>query len=224
MWAMLSVILQNLIWVVFFGVVLFVPAGTLAYPGGWLFVAVMLIGGVWLSLWLYKRDPALLKKRLGGAMQEGQKLWDRVFLLSFIAVFLAWMGFMASDARQHDFVFPLWAQMLGLIGFIAGLSGGYFTFRENSFAAPVVSIQEGQRVIDTGVYAYVRHPMYAGALFYLIGLPLLLQSWNGLWLAPFLILGIAWRAVNEEKMLCAELPGYEDYMKRVPFRFVPGVW
>src|SRR5262245_51120611 len=136
---MISVIAQNIIWVVLLGLVLFAPAGTLAYPGGWLFVGVMLIGGVWLSLWLYKRDPALLKKRLGGAMQQGQKLWDRVFLLSFIAVFLAWMGFMAWDARQHAFVFPLWAQMLGLLGFVAGLSGGYFTFRENSFAAPVVA-------------------------------------------------------------------------------------
>jgi protein-S-isoprenylcysteine O-methyltransferase Ste14 len=134
------------------------------------------------------------------------------------------MGFMAWDARQHAFAFPLWAQMLGLIGFIAGLSGGYFTFRENSFAAPVVAMQEGHRVIDTGAYAYVRHPMYAGALLYLIGLPLMLGSWWGLVLTPFLILGVAWRAVNEEKMLRSELPGYDDYAKRVRYRFVPGVW
>jgi protein-S-isoprenylcysteine O-methyltransferase Ste14 len=221
---MLSAILQNIIWVILLGLVLFVPAGTLAYSGGWLFVAVMLIGGVWLSLWLYKRDPALLKKRLGGAVQEGQKPWDRVFLLGFIVIFLVWMGFMAWDARQHDFAFPLWAQTIGLIGFAAGLSGGYFTFRENSYAAPVVSIQEGQRVIDTGVYAFVRHPMYAGAVLYLFGLPLMLQSWNGLWLSPLLVLGVAWRAVNEEKMLRAELPGYEAYAARVRYRLVPGVW
>lgn len=221
---MLSAILQNIIWVILLGLVLFVPAGTLAYSGGWLFVAVMLIGGVWLSLWLYKRDPALLKKRLGGAVQEGQKPWDRVFLLGFIVIFLVWMGFVAWDARQHDFAFPLWAQTIGLIGFAAGLSGGYFTFRENSYAAPVVSIQEGQRVIDTGVYAFVRHPMYAGAVLYLFGLPLMLQSWNGLWLSPLLVLGVAWRAVNEEKMLRAELPGYEAYMQRVRYRLVPGVW
>jgi protein-S-isoprenylcysteine O-methyltransferase Ste14 len=221
---MLSVIAQNVVWVVLLGLVLFLPAGTLAYSGGWLFVSVMLIGGIWLSLWLYKRDPALLKKRLGGAVQQGQKPWDRVFLFVFILVFLTWLGLMAWDARQHAFVFPLWAQLLGLIGFIAGLSGGYFTFRENSFAAPVVSIQEGHRVIDTGVYAYVRHPMYAGALLYLIGLPLLLQSWNGLWLSPFLIVGVAWRAVNEEKTLRAELAGYDAYAARVKYRFVPGVW
>lgn len=165
-----------------------------------------------------------MKKRLGGAVQEGQKPWDRVFLLGFIVIFLVWMGFMAWDARQHDFAFPLWAQTIGLIGFAAGLSGGYFTFRENSYAAPVVSIQEGQRVIDTGVYAFVRHPMYAGAVLYLFGLPLMLQSWNGLWLSPLLVLGVAWRAVNEEKMLRAELPGYEAYMQRVRYRLVPGVW
>src|SRR6185312_8916937 len=111
--AMLSVILQNLIWVVFFGVVLFLPAGTLAYPGGWAFIGAMLIGGVWLSLWLYKRDPELLRKRLTSPLKQEQKPWDRVFLTGFIVVFIAWMAFMAWDARQHAFVFPLWAQMLG---------------------------------------------------------------------------------------------------------------
>ncbi len=221
---MLSVILQNLIWVVFFGVVLFLPAGTLAFPGGWAFIGAMLIGGIWISLWLYKRDPELLRKRLTSPLKQEQKPWDRVFLTSFIVIFIAWMAFMAWDARQHGFVFPLWAQVLGVIGFIAGLSGGYFTFRENSFAAPVVAMQEGHRVIDTGVYAYVRHPMYAGAMLYLIGLPLMLGSWWGLALTPLLILGVAWRAVNEEKMLRAELPGYDDYAKRVRYRFVPGVW
>ena len=217
-------ILQNVVWVIILGGVLFLPAGTLAYPGGWMFVAVMLIGGVWLSLWLYKRDPALLKKRLGGAMQQGQKLWDRVFLSSFILVFLAWMAFMSWDARQHGFVFPLWLQLIGLLGFIAGLSGGYFTFRENSYAAPVVAMQAGHRVIDTGVYAYVRHPMYAGALIYLVGMPLMLGSWWGEALVPFLIAAIGWRAVNEENMLRAELPGYDAYMARVRYRFAPGIW
>ena len=139
-------------------------------------------------------------------------------------VFIAWLVFMAWDAREHAFVFPLWAQVLGVLGFVAGLYGGYLTFRENSYAAPVVKMQEGHKVIDTGVYAYVRHPMYAGALLYLIGIPLLLGSWWGLAVTPFLILGIAWRAVHEEDMLRQELPGYADYAARVRYRFVPGIW
>ncbi|MES1197422.1 MAG: isoprenylcysteine carboxylmethyltransferase family protein [Pseudomonadota bacterium] len=221
---MLSVIFQNAVPVALLGAVIFGAAGTLAYPGGWAFVVLLFGGGVWLSLWLMKRDPELLKKRLGSPIQRGQKPWDRVFLLTFIAVFVAWLAFMSWDARQHGFIYPLWAQALGALGFSGGIFGGYLTFRENSFAAPVVKMQEGQKVIDTGVYAYVRHPMYAGALLYLIGTPLLLGSWRGLIVTPFLVLAIAWRAVNEEKMLRAELPGYDAYTARVRYRLVPGVW
>ncbi len=221
---MLSVMIQNVIWIAALAVVLFWPAGTLAYPGGWAFVAIMLVGGIWISAWLYKRDPELLKKRLAPPIQRDQKPWDRAFLSGFMLLFIAWLAFMAWDASRHGFVFPVWAQVLGAVGFIGGLAGGYLTFRENTYAAPVVKMQEGHRVIDTGVYAHVRHPMYAGALLYLVGLPLLLGSWWGLVLSPVLILGIGWRAVNEENMLRAELPGYDAYMQRVRCRFVPGVW
>jgi protein-S-isoprenylcysteine O-methyltransferase Ste14 len=96
--------------------------------------------------------------------------------------------------------------------------------RENTFAAPVVKIQEGQRVIETGPYAIVRHPMYASALFLFIGVPLLLGSWLGLAFSALLILAIAWRAVQEERVLRAELRGYEDYTTRVRYRFIPFVW
>jgi protein-S-isoprenylcysteine O-methyltransferase Ste14 len=221
---MAAIIARVLLWVGSMGLVVFAPAGTFAYPGGWLLLIAMLVGGTWITLWLYKRDPELLRKRLAAPLQKHQQPWDRVFLTIFLICYLGWMAFMAFDARQHDFVFPIWAQALGLIGFASGLAGGYFTFRENTFAAPVVAMQSGHRVIDTGAYAHVRHPLYAGAVLYLIGLPLLLQSWNGLWLSPLMILAFAWRAVNEEKMLRAELPGYADYMARVRYRFVPGIW
>lgn len=96
--------------------------------------------------------------------------------------------------------------------------------RMASFAAPVVKIQEGQRVIDTGPYAIVRHPMYASGLPFFIGLPLLLGSWAGPALSPLLVLAIAWRAVQEERTLRTELAGYADCAARVRFRFVPHVW
>jgi len=102
--------------------------------------------------------------------------------------------------------------------------GAWRTFRENSFAAPVVKLQEGQKTIDTGPYAIVRHPMYASALALFIGAPLLLGSYLGLVGSVVLILAIAWRAVNEERVLRASLKGYDDYMKRVRYRFAPGVW
>src|SRR5262249_22816507 len=86
---MLSVILQNVVWVIALGAVVFWPAGTFAYPGGWAFEAVMLVGGIWISLWLYQHDPALLKKRLASPLQKGQKPWDRLFLSGFMLLFVA---------------------------------------------------------------------------------------------------------------------------------------
>jgi protein-S-isoprenylcysteine O-methyltransferase Ste14 len=100
------------------------------------------------------------------------------------------------------------------------------TFRSNSFAAPVVKIasERGHRVADSGPYAHVRHPMYAGALLFFIGTPLLLGSWYGLAAVPVLTVVLAARAVMEERMLADELPGYRDYAMRVRYRLIPGLW
>jgi len=109
-----------------------------------------------------------------------------------------------------------------ILGFLATMR----VFRENSFAAPVVRLQteRGQHVIDSGPYSLVRHPMYASALLYLAGIPLLLGSWFGLFAVPLFIAGLAPRAVAEERLLRRELPGYADYMTRVRFRLIPGIW
>jgi protein-S-isoprenylcysteine O-methyltransferase Ste14 len=101
---------------------------------------------------------------------------------------------------------------------------GFLTFRANSFAAPVVKIQAEQTVVTSGPYRFVRHPLYAGALFFFLGLPLLLDAWRGLFFVPFLILGLAARAVGEERVLRSGLAGYADYAQRVRYRFLPFVW
>jgi protein-S-isoprenylcysteine O-methyltransferase Ste14 len=119
---------------------------------------------------------------------------------------------------------PAWLQVVGFLIALLYMAGVWWTFRENAFAAPVVKIQEGQKVIDTGPYAYVRHPMYTSALLFFVSLPLILGSWWGLLLAVPFILGVAWRAVHEEEALRAGLPGYDAYAARVRYRFVPMVW
>jgi protein-S-isoprenylcysteine O-methyltransferase Ste14 len=121
---------------------------------------------------------------------------------------------------------PAWLNGLGLALVIGGFLAVLRVFRENSFAAPVVRVQNerAQRVIDTGPYAIVRHPMYAGALLYLFGMPLLLGSWYGLLAVPLMILGLAPRAVMEERLLKRDLPGYANYTARVHYRFIPYVW
>jgi protein-S-isoprenylcysteine O-methyltransferase Ste14 len=222
---MLRLSLQILAWTAVLGVVLFWPAGTFHYPGGWVYLGVFAVVGSAISFWLYKHNPRLLRERMSSPVQREQKPWDRVFLSLFLLGFFAWMAFMAWDAARTQFVaIPPWLQAVGALGIVLGFAGGWLTFRENTFAAPVVKIQSDHKVIDTGAYAFVRHPMYAGAVLYLIGMPLLLSSRVGLALSPIFILALAWRTVQEERTLRAELPGYEAYTGRVRYRLIPYVW
>lgn len=217
--------LQFVAWTVFMAALILWPAGTLAYPGAWVFIALSTIGGFAMILWLSKRSPTLLRERMSAPVQRNQKPWDRIWLSLFILAFCVWLAFMGWDAARAGFAaVPVWLQVLGGLAIVLYMLGAWWTFRENAFAAPVVKIQEGQQVIDTGPYAFVRHPMYVSALFLLIGTPLLLGSWIGLLLSALFILGIAWRAVHEEHALRAELKGYGDYAARVRYRFVPFVW
>jgi protein-S-isoprenylcysteine O-methyltransferase Ste14 len=212
-------------WIVLIAALILWPAGTLAYPGAWVFIALLAASGAAMILWLSKHSPSLLRERMASPVQRAQKPWDRIFLMLFMLSFLGWMAAMGWDAARTGFrAVPLWLQVLGGFGIAINIVGTWRTFRANAFAAPVVKIQEGQRVIDTGPYAIVRHPMYASALFLIIGIPLLLGSWLGLAFSAILILAIAWRAVREERVLRAGLSGYDDYAARVRYRFIPFVW
>lgn len=222
---MITVLLQLIVWTAFIALLIFWPAGTLAFPAAWVFIAMFAAGGMAMTAWLAKHDPALLRERMSPPVQRDQKPWDRAFLLAFMVGFCVWVAFMGWDAARTGFdAVPVWLQAIGAAGIAGYMLGAWYVFRENSFAAPVVKIQEGQRVIDTGPYAIVRHPMYTSALGLFAGLPLLLGSWWGLALATLFILGIAWRAVREEDMLRDGLPGYDGYTKRVRYRFVPLLW
>jgi protein-S-isoprenylcysteine O-methyltransferase Ste14 len=220
-----KILLQVLAWTIFMAILVLWPAGTLAYPGAWAFIALFAVGSLAITFWLFKYSPSLLRERMRSPIQRDQKPWDRVFLMFILVGFCGWIAFMGWDAARTGFTaVPPWLQVLGGLGMALYMLGGWWTFRENAFAAPVVKIQEGQRVIDTGPYAIVRHPMYASGLLFFIGLPLLLGSWWGLLFSALFVLAIAWRAVREEGVLRAELGGYDDYTARVPYRFVPLVW
>ena len=222
---MIAYLLRLVAWTAFIAALILWPAGTLAYPGAWVFIGLFAGGGLAMILWLSKHSPSLLRERMSSPLQRAQKPWDRVFLVLFMLGFFGWMALMGWDAARTGFTaVPPWLQALGGVGIAINMLGTWWTFRENAFAAPVVKIQEGQRAVDTGPYAVVRHPMYASALFLFIGVPLLLGSWLGLAFSAVFILGIAWRAMQEERVLRAELSGYEGYAARVRYRFVPRVW
>ena len=207
-------------------VFLLVPAGTLDWPAAWGFLAEMGVLSLALGLWLARHDPALLAERLGSPFQRTQKTWDKVFVAVLMVLYFGWLVLMGLDARWGISRVPLWLQALGALGVALSTYVTFLTFRENSYAAPVVKIQRerGHRVVSTGPYAYVRHPMYAGGLLMFVGMPLQLGSWLGLAAVALLVPLLAFRMVMEERMLAAELDGYRDYAKRVRWRLVPRIW
>lgn len=221
-----KLLLQNLIWVVVMGALLFMPAGTLHWRAAWIFLGTIAILGIAGGSWLAKHDPALLAERMHPMMQSDQPAADKIFMLVFGFVALIWFLAIGFDKRYHASDMPLGLQVLGFAMLV--LSGGFimWVMRENSFAAPVVKLQteRGHRVVSTGPYAWVRHPMYSGTVLFFVGAPLLLGSWWGVAMSPLFVLLFAIRVRIEERALVAGLPDYADYARRVRYRLVPGLW
>jgi protein-S-isoprenylcysteine O-methyltransferase Ste14 len=202
-------------------------AGTWWWPQAWIFSIEMAACGLATGFWLARHDPGLLVERLAPPLQRDQAPGDKVFMMTMTVFWVCWLVFMALDARRWRLsVLPEWAQVIGALLIALSMYAVFLTFRENSFAAPVVKIQKarGQTVVTTGPYAYVRHPMYAGASLIFVGAPLLLGSGWGLALAPVWIALLAIRIPIEERMLREQLDGYGDYAARVRYRLVPGIW
>ena len=203
------------------GLLLFVPAGTWRYPGGWrlmalLFVPMPVVGAV-----LYVKAPELLEKRLNSREQEPEQ--KRVILLSAL-VFVAGFVLAGLDFRFGWTHLPLAVVIAGCVLF-CGAYGLYAeVMRENAWLSRTVEVQEDQRVVDTGLYGVVRHPMYLGVLVLFLSMPLVLGS--AVAVVPFL--AIPWvlvkRIRNEEQVLETGLPGYGDYRKKVKYRLIPFLW
>jgi protein-S-isoprenylcysteine O-methyltransferase Ste14 len=213
--------------VILFAALLFGGAGTWRWPEAWLFLFLFAAGASAQCLWLARHDPALLAERMKMRRQKEQPFWDRIFLLLLVPLFFIWLGVMGLDSvRFHLVRLPLWLEALGLVGTLLSFWGLFAVFRTNTFLAPVVKIQaeRGQRVIDTGPYALVRHPMYAFAGLYLLATALLLGSVFGLVAGLLLTGAFAVRIPLEERVLLAGLAGYDDYRRRVRWRLLPGVW
>lgn len=219
-------LLQNIIWIVGMGAVLFLSAGTWHWRAGWIFLATMALLGMGDGLWLDKSDPDLLAERMRGMMQVGQPAADKIFVVVFGCIALVWFIAIGLERRAQASDMPAIMQTLGFVLLLLSNAFVMWVMRTNSFAAPVVKIQaeRGQRVIDNGPYAYVRHPMYSGTILFFAGLPLLLGSWRGLIMMPLFVLLFGYRATLEERTLIAGLPGYTDYRARVRYRMIPGIW
>ncbi len=218
---------HSLVFAVVLGLLLFLPAGTLAWPQAWAFMALFIGCSEAMGLWLSRRDPALLAARMKSPYSAGQKPLDRAVIVAITVAFAGWLAFMALDARRFGWSHtPFWAQLLGAGLILAAFWGWVGVLKANSFAAVTLELQpeRGQTVISSGPYAVVRHPMYSYVLFLAAGAPLLLGSlWGLLGLLLFLPL-LAARIRGEEALLRDGLPGYRGYTTKVRFRLVPGLW
>ena len=221
-----KLLLQNTIFVVALGALLFASAGTLHWPAAWVFLVVSAIIGPACGLWLANTDPALLAERLRPTFQADQPAADKKFMLTFVVVALIWLVAIGLDRRAQASGVPLPLQALGLAMYLLSTAFIMWVFRENSFAAPVVKVQAERhhRVVSSGPYAFVRHPMYSGIMLFFFGVPLLLGSWWGVAIAPVFAILFAIRARIEERALVEGLPDYADYAARVRYRLVPGLW
>ncbi|HTI14600.1 MAG TPA: isoprenylcysteine carboxylmethyltransferase family protein [Dictyobacter sp.] len=209
-----------------FALILFLAAGTIAWVAGWIFLVLFFCFVIAITLWLYRNNPGLLKERMTVSRSD-QKAWDKVFFIILNVFFLVWLIVMPLDGgRFHWSQVPFWLQVVGVVALLCSFYLFFATFRENSYLSPMVRIQEerGQTVVATGPYHFVRHPMYAAALLFLLGTPLLAGSWYGVLAGLFLICLIARRAVLEENTLRAELQGYDTYMTHVKYRLIPYIW
>lgn len=209
-----------------FALALFLPAGTLAWPAGWVFLVLFFGFYLATTLWLFRHNPGLLQERthLATADQQG---WDKLLFPLLMVFPFAWLIFISFDAvRFHWSPLPLWLQLGGAIILLCSFYLLFLTFRENSYLSPVVRIQEerGHTVVSTGPYGYVRHPMYAGILVFVGGTSLLLGSWYGVLLGFIFIVILARRAVLEERTLLKELRGYAAYIAQVQYRLIPYIW
>ena len=209
-----------------FALTLFLPAGTMTWLAGWLFLGLFFSFFLAVNLWLFRHNPGLLQERmrLGASDQQG---WDKVLFPLLLVFPFAWLMFMSFDAvRFHWSPVPGWFQGIGAVVLLWSFYLLFLTFRENAYLSPVVRIQaeRGQTVVSTGPYHYVRHPMYAAIGVFGIGTPLLLGAWYGVLLGLMFVVVLARRAVLEERTLREELPGYAAYMARVKYRLIPYVW
>ena len=220
-------IVQTFIWFGAMGILLFLAAGTFAWPGAWAYLVLMVALSFTLGIDLARHDPGLLRERLGSPVQRDQPAADKVLLIVLLLSIFAWLVLMGLDAKRFAWSsVPVLVQVLGALMTLWSIWFCYRTMRENSFAAPVVKLQKErrQRVISTGPYAFIRHPMYLGAAFYFIGTALLLGSWSGVIVALVLIGLLCIRIPIEEKALRAGLEGYDEYAARVRYRLIPRVW
>lgn len=203
---------------------LFLPAWTFSYWQAWTFLAIFFLFSFAITLYLMKKDPKLLERRVHAGptaeKETSQKIIQSISSFGFISLLVI----PAFDHRFAWTVVPFWFVVAGDVLVALGFLIVSFVYKENTFTSATIEIYPGQKVITTGLYSIVRHPMYMGAVFLLFGIPLSLGSWLGLVGYIIIISSLIWRIFDEEKLLMKSLPDYIEYQNIVTYRLIPFVW
>jgi len=217
-------ITQGVVGMAVFVAFIFVPAGTWHYWQGWLFIAVFSVSTIGFTVYLALYDRPLLERRMNAGPQHEKESSQKIIVSLIILAFLVFILLPPLDYRFGLSPVPAYLSLVGDIAIATSFLFIFWVLKVNSFAAANISVADDHKVIDTGPYACVRHPMYAGGLWLFIGMPLALGSWLTICLVPLILLVLCWRLLDEEKVLCRDLPGYNEYASRVRHRLIPYVW
>jgi protein-S-isoprenylcysteine O-methyltransferase Ste14 len=207
-----------------FGLLLFLPAGTLNYWQAWVFIAVFTAVTIFPTIYLARTNPAALERRMrAGPQAETRKAQKIIITGEFLSLF-AMIPFSAFDHRMEWSSVPAWVSVIGDVLVAAGLGLAMLVVIQNAYAASTVRVEADQTLVSGGVYKYVRHPMYVGGMIMMVGIPLALGSyWGLLFVLPGMV-ALVFRILDEEEALSQELAGYSEYAQQVRYRLMPYVW
>lgn len=203
---------------------LFGVAGTIHYWQAWGYLGVFFGAALLITVYLMRRDPALLKRRLSAGPTAEKEKTQKIVMLFASAGFIASLVVPALDYRFVWSTMPLYAIIAGDLLTAISFYIAFLVYKENTFSSATIEIAKDQKVISTGPYAIVRHPMYAGGSLLFIGTPLALGSYWGLLAFAAALPALVWRLLDEEKFLAKNLPGYIDYCAKVRWRLIPGIF
>ena len=203
------------------GALIFLPAGTLAYPAGWLLMGILFVPMLIAGFVMLYKSPAFLEKRLDA--KEKQAAQKGVLALSAL-MFVGGFVVAGLDFRFGWSQMPTWVTIAATALFLLSYLLYAQVMRQNAYLSRTIRVEEGQHVVDTGLYAIVRHPMYMATIFLFLSIPLVLGSWYALLVFAAYPAIIIFRLKDEEDLLTRELPGYAEYKKKVPFRIIPFIW
>jgi protein-S-isoprenylcysteine O-methyltransferase Ste14 len=206
------------------GALVFIPAGTLNYWQGWAYFGTAISASALYTIYLVKHDPALLQRRQQVGPSHEKEPAQKIIVLFIFAAFVTLIVLPPLDYRLGWSLVPWYVSVIGVALVALSFYFFYLVSKINTYAAANVRVEKGQRIVDTGVYGLVRHPMYFGTLFLIVGTPLALGSWWTLLLTPAFLLLLYFRIASEEKVLMRDLAGYAEYQRKVRYRLIPFIW